>query len=166
MCKDASEAFLFLTTQTQARILLGMCHVYRLFVQDFAKITGPLSDLLKKGMPADLTADGVTESLVVSQRPFDTTAVGILERDDEERTAPFFGLLMSPAADSGEQGSSLGVSVTASVALSPLNLSESLARLLMTTLAGSKRTASPTAGRNWKLRSKWPQQTQSRMSVR
>ncbi len=52
--KDAMEGFQFPTTQTQVRSFLGMCNVYRRFVKDFAKIAGPLNDLLKKGMPADL----------------------------------------------------------------------------------------------------------------
>ncbi len=52
--KDALEGFRFPTTQTQVRSFLGICNVYRLFVKDFAKIAGPLNDLLKKGIPADL----------------------------------------------------------------------------------------------------------------
>jgi transposase InsO family protein len=39
------------TTRTQLRSFLGMCNVYRRFVDRFAKIAGPLSDLLKKGEP-------------------------------------------------------------------------------------------------------------------
>ncbi len=52
--KDALEGFQFPTTQKQLRSFLGMCNGYRRFVKDFAKIAGPLSGLLKKGMPADL----------------------------------------------------------------------------------------------------------------
>ncbi len=52
--KDAQEGFQFPTTQTQVRSFLRMCNVNRRFVKDFAKIAGPLNDLLRKGMPADL----------------------------------------------------------------------------------------------------------------
>jgi hypothetical protein len=40
---------IFPTTRTQLRSFLGMCNVYRRFVDKFAKIAGPLSDMLKKG---------------------------------------------------------------------------------------------------------------------
>ncbi len=55
--KDALEGFQFPTTQTQVLSFLGMCNVYRRFVKDFDKITAPLNDLLKKGVPADLGPD-------------------------------------------------------------------------------------------------------------
>ncbi len=52
--RDALEGFQFPRTQTQVRSFLGMCNVFRRFVKDFAKIAGPLNELLKKGMPVDL----------------------------------------------------------------------------------------------------------------
>ncbi len=116
--------------------------------------------------PPTGTTDGIAESLVFPARPCNTTAADILELDDKDSTASVFGPLKSPTAGEGEQGSSLGVSGTASLALSTLGFSGSLARLQMTTLAGLKRTASPTAGLLWKPRSDWPQETQLRMAAR
>jgi RNase H-like domain found in reverse transcriptase/Reverse transcriptase (RNA-dependent DNA polymerase) len=39
------------TTRTQLRSFLGMCNVCRRFVDRFAKISGPLADILKRGEP-------------------------------------------------------------------------------------------------------------------
>jgi len=38
------------TNQTQMKIYLGSCDIYRRFVKNFAKTAGPLTDLLKKGL--------------------------------------------------------------------------------------------------------------------
>ena len=39
------------TTKTQLRSFLGLVNVYRRFIEDFAKVSGPLNELLKKGAP-------------------------------------------------------------------------------------------------------------------
>lgn len=38
-------------TLTQLRSFLGLCNVYRRFVENYAKIASPLAELLRKGMP-------------------------------------------------------------------------------------------------------------------
>ncbi len=39
------------TSKTQLRSFLGLVNVYRRFIEDFAKVAGPLNELLKKGAP-------------------------------------------------------------------------------------------------------------------
>lgn len=48
---ESIKKAIYPSTRTQLRSFLGMCNVYRRFVNGFAKIAGPLSDLLKKGEP-------------------------------------------------------------------------------------------------------------------
>jgi hypothetical protein len=48
---DSIKKAIYPKTRTELRSFLGMCNVYRRFVDKFAKIASPLSDLLKKGQP-------------------------------------------------------------------------------------------------------------------
>ena len=41
-------------TQTHLRSFLGVCNVYRRFVPNFAQVSAPLNELLKKGAPVEL----------------------------------------------------------------------------------------------------------------
>ncbi len=62
--KDTLEGFPFPTTQTQVRSFLGMCKANRRLVKDFAKIAGPLKDLLEQGTPADQILNKVNQKEV------------------------------------------------------------------------------------------------------
>ena len=44
----------FPTTKTQPKSFLGMCHVYRSFVKDFAKRAKPLNEMTRAEVPPDL----------------------------------------------------------------------------------------------------------------
>jgi RNase H-like domain found in reverse transcriptase/Reverse transcriptase (RNA-dependent DNA polymerase)/Retroviral aspartyl protease len=48
---DTIEKAVYPTKRSELRSCLGMCNVYRRFVQGFARIAAPLTDLLKKGQP-------------------------------------------------------------------------------------------------------------------
>lgn len=45
------------TNKTQLRSFLGLCNVYRRFIDDFAKLAHPLNKLLKKGAPDSFQLD-------------------------------------------------------------------------------------------------------------
>ena len=47
--------------QTELRSFLGLCNVYRRFVPEFARVAGPLNQLLKKGQPVKLEPFGEAE---------------------------------------------------------------------------------------------------------
>ena len=59
---EAVRGFLPPKTQSDVRSFLGLCNVYRRFVPSFARVAAPLTDLLRKGKPAQLEDFGEKES--------------------------------------------------------------------------------------------------------
>ena len=45
------------TNRTGLRSFLGLCNVYRRFIENFTKIAGPLNKLLRKGQPETFELD-------------------------------------------------------------------------------------------------------------